>query len=344
MNTRLADELPIPPHFDLSKAGKVWSVAYEKCAIEALNWAKEYNISPAIEDKTKIALLAIDMQNTFCIPGFELFVAGQNGSAAVDDTIRLCRFIYQNLHRITAILPTLDTHKTVQIFHQIFWVDNKGHHPKPMTVISYDDVKNKLWQVNPNITPSTVFSNPEELQQHALFYVKTLTKAGKYPLIIWPYHAMLGSIGHALTPLLEDALFFHNIARQTQSEFEIKGTNPLTENYSALNAEVLDTFDNKAIAAKNSSLINKLLTCDKLIIAGEAKSHCVAWTIADLLNEIKNIDIELAKKIYILEDCTSSVVVPGVVDFTEAADKAFQEFAQSGINLVKSTDEVSNWP
>jgi len=39
-----------------------------------------------------------------------------------------------------------------------------------------------------------------------------------------------------------------------------------------------------------------------------------------------------------LEDCTSPVVVPGVVDFTEAANEAFQRFAAAGMNVVKSTE------
>ena len=33
------------------------------------------------------------------------------------------------------------------------------------------------------------------------------------------------------------------------------------------------------------------------------------------------------KKVYLLEDCTSPVVVPGVVDYTEQADAAFRHFA-----------------
>jgi len=60
-----------------------------------------------------------------------------------------------------------------------------------------------------------------------------------------------------------------------------------------------------------------------VIIAGQAKSHCVAWTIEDLLNEINGSDAALAQKIYLLEDCTSPVVIPGVIDYTEDADSAF---------------------
>ena len=76
-----------------------------------------------------------------------------------------------------------------------------------------------------------------------------------------------------------------------------------------------------------------------MIIAGQAKSHCVAWTIDDLLTEIQSQDPPLARKIYLLEDCSSPVVVPGMIDFTEQADQAYQRFADAGMHLVKSTDD-----
>ncbi|HEY9295991.1 MAG TPA: isochorismatase, partial [Phormidium sp.] len=59
--------------------------------------------------------------------------------------------------------------------------------------------------------------------------------------------------------------------------------------------------------------------------------------------EILAQDPKLAKKVYLLEDCTSPVVVPGVIDFTEQADAAFQKFADAGMHIVKSTDAIANW-
>jgi len=49
-------------------------------------------------------------------------------------------------------------------------------------------------------------------------------------------------------------------------------------------------------------------------------------------------DPQLAKKVYLLEDCTSPVVVPEVVDHTDAADAAYERFAKAGMHVVKSTD------
>jgi nicotinamidase-related amidase len=344
MNTNSTIQLPIPPHFNPATVGEVWRVPYQERATEGELWAEQHNIKPASLDKTRICLLLIDVQNTFCIPEFELFVGGKSGTAAVDDNLRLCEFIYRNLDVITTITPTLDTHTTMQIFHPIFWVNATGKHPIPAaTNITLADVEQKIWKVNPAVASSITNDDYELLEKHAYHYVKQLSQDGKYPLTIWPYHSMLGGIGHALVSSVEEAIFFHCITRQSETQFELKGENPLTENYSILRPEVLVDFDQRPLANKNIRLIQQLLEFDAVIIGGQAKSHCVAWTIDDLLTEIQQIDTKLAQKIYLLEDCTSPVVVPGVVDYTEQADAAFARFVNAGINLVSSTESILNW-
>ena len=67
-----------------------------------------------------------------------------------------------------------------------------------------------------------------------------------------------------------------------------------------------------------------------MLIAGQAKSHCVAWTIDDLLSDPTVQERGLEEKVYLLEDCTSPVVVPGSVDYTDEADAAFARFAGVG--------------
>ena len=337
-------QLPIPSHFDASKVGELWRVLYQERAIEAQAWAKQYGIQPVALDRTHICLMVIDAQNTFCIPKFELFVGGRSGTGAVDDNARLCEFIYRNLGTISAIAPTMDTHTVMQIFHPIFWINDAGEHPTPAaTSITSDDVQKGVWKVNPAVAHSIVDGDYSTLQKHALHYVQKLSTDGKYPLTVWPYHSMLGGIGHALVSAVEEALFFHNIARQSQTLFEIKGGNPLTENYSVLRPEVLDGYDGRPISQKNTRFIQKLLEFDVIIIAGQAKSHCVAWTIDDLLTDILAQDPSLVKKVYLLEDCTSPVVVPGVVDYTAQADDAFCRFATAGMHIVKSTQAIDTW-
>jgi len=341
MKTQTRKQLPIPPHFDPRKVGEVWRVRYQERAAEAKAWAKQYGIQPAAKDKTRICLMAIDVQNTFCIPEFELFVGGRSGTGAVDDNVRLCEFIYRNLDAISAIAPTMDTHTAMQIFHPVFWINDAGEHPTPAaTSITLDDVQKGVWKVNPAVAYSIASSNNLTLQKHALHYVQKLSDDGKYPLTVWPYHSMLGGIGHALVSAVEEAMFFHNIARNSQTLFEIKGSNPLTENYSVLRPEVLDGADGRPIAQKNTRFIQKLLDFDLVIIAGQAKSHCVAWTIDDLLTEMMAQAPNLVKKVYLLEDCTSPVVVPGVIDFTDQADTAFRHFTHAGMHVVKSTQAI----
>ncbi|MCG8365793.1 MAG: isochorismatase, partial [Pseudanabaenales cyanobacterium] len=322
----------------------VWSVPYQERAEQAKGWARQHELQPVEKDQTRICLMAIDVQNTFCIPDFELFVSGRSGMGAVEDNVRLCEFIYRNLGVITEIAPTLDTHTAMQIFHAVFWVNDAGENPPPMTMISWDDIVQGKWRVNPEIAYNLAEVDSIALQNFARHYAKRLSDGGKYPLTIWPYHAMLGGIGHALTAAVEEACFFHNLARNSQTHFEIKGGNPLTENYSVLRPEVLDDPNGRSIAQKNSLLIEKLLNFDIVIIAGQAKSHCVAWTIDDLLTEIQAKDPNLTKQVYLLEDCTSPVVIPGVVDFTEQANTTFQRFAEAGMQVVRSTDAIASWP
>ncbi|WP_427160460.1 isochorismatase [Aliinostoc sp. HNIBRCY26] len=342
MYNQSTTQLPIPAHFHSEQVGTVWRVPYQQRATEAEIWAKQHNILPASSDERRVCLLLIDVQNTFCIPDFELFVGGKSGTGAVDDNRRLCEFIYHNLGSITTIIPTLDTHTATQIFHPIFWVNHAGEHPTPAaTSITPADIEKGIWQVNPKIANS-INSDYELLKKHAYHYVKQLSQDGKYPLTVWPYHSMLGGIGHALVSAVEEAIFFHCIARQSQTQFEIKGDHPLTENYSVLRPEVLQSFDDSPLSHKNTRLIQQLLEFDVVIIGGQAKSHCVAWTIDDLLTEIQQINANLAQKIYLLEDCTSPVVVPGVVDYTEQADAAFAKFAAAGMHIINSMDIVKN--
>jgi len=335
--------LPIPSHFNPDKAGEVWKVPYQERAGEAEKWAKQNNIKHAASDQFRICLLPVDVQNTFCIPGFELYVGGRSGTGAVDDNRRLSEFIYRNLGIITEICPTMDTHQAMQIFHSIFLVNDKGEHPTPFTLISEEDIKKGILKFNPAVSYS-LGKTPDFGRRYVLHYTQALKEGGRYNLTIWPYHAMLGGIGYALVSSIEEAIFFHGIARYSQARFQIKGNNPLTENYSVLGPEVLQDPERRQIAQRNRGLIQKLLQFDAVIIAGEAKSHCVAWTIDDLLKDILIRDKKLAERVYLLEDCTSPVVVPGVIDYTDQADAAFLRFAEAGMHIVRSTDPIESWP
>jgi nicotinamidase-related amidase len=331
-------ELPVPAHFDAGRTGEVWRVPYEDRAREAAAWAEEHDLRPAADDGFRLCLLAVDVQNTFCIPGFELFVGDRSGTGAVDDSRRLCEFVYRNLGNITQVFPSLDTHHAMQVFHAIWLVDEHGNHPDPYTLVSAADVESGRWRANPALAEALGIE-PDYAERHLAHYTRQLADGGKYDLTIWPYHAMLGGIGHALVSAVEEAIFFHGIARHSHPDFQVKGDKPLTEHYSMLGPEVTEGPDGESLGGHNNALVRELLGFDAVVVAGQAKSHCMAWTIDDLLDERR-----LAERTYLLEDCTSPVVVPGVVDYTDEADAAFERYAAAGMHVVRSTDPVASWP
>lgn len=344
--------LPIPEHFKPETVDQIWRVNYQQIARSALEWAKAHQIQPATDDELRVCLILVDVQNTFCIPGFELFVGGRSGNGSVDDNRRLAQFIYGNMASITEIVPTMDTHQAMQIFHSIFFINDEGNHPEPYTQINVDDLKTGKWKFNSRINHSLPHST-EYIENHLLQYTEELNKAGRYGLTVWPYHAMLGGIGHALVSCIEEAIFFHSIARFSEPHIHVKGDHPLTEHYSVLNPEVSTGPDGKPLPLRDESLFQnpsssnaiyqKLMDNDILIIAGQAKSHCVAWTLSDLLEIVSRENEELVKKIYVLEDCTSPIVIPGGIDYTDQADKASQEFSEAGMNIVRSKDSILSW-
>ena len=148
-------QLPLPQHFDAAQVDHVWRIPYQERQRDALAWAEHHTIPPAPEDDFRTCLLLIDVQNTFCIPGYELFVGGRSGNGAVEDNVRLCQFIYRNLSQITKIGCTMDTHTAMQIFHEIFWINDAGEHPLPLqTLIAQEDIEAGRWRVNPAVVSS----------------------------------------------------------------------------------------------------------------------------------------------------------------------------------------------
>jgi hypothetical protein len=129
------DKLPIPEFFDADKVGAVWRIPYEERAKQARDWALQHGLQ------------LVDAQNTFCIPGFELFVGGRSGNGAVEDNVRLCEFIYRNIGNSPTSPPrwTRTPHSRYFIPSSL-WTD--GNHPAPYTDIHVDELQNK-WTFNP---------------------------------------------------------------------------------------------------------------------------------------------------------------------------------------------------
>jgi nicotinamidase-related amidase len=338
--------LPLPPSFDGRRAAD-WSYTPDAAQIakEAATWRQAHGIRPAAADEKRVHLLLIDVQKDFCFPEGSLYVAGRSGTGAIDDSRRIAELVYRNLGAITDITTTMDTHFAYQIFFPSFWIDRDDAPLAAHTVVTADMVAAGAARPNPLVAKWLCNGNYAWLCKQVLHYCTELEKAGKYQLYLWPPHCLLGGDGHALAGVVHAARLFHGFARGAQSWVEVKGGNPLTENYSVLRPEVLGRFDGAPLAQRNTMFLEKLLAADAVVIAGQAASHCVKSTIDDLLDEIVRADPRLAKKIYLVTDCMSAVTVPDgkggfAIDFTDQADAALQRFADAGMQLIRSTDDL----
>lgn len=343
-------QLPLPAFYDPRHAGD-WSYRADHAALfdAALRYRKAHGIVPAARDSAGLHLLLIDVQKDFCMPDGTLFVGGRSGHDAVDDSRRIAELIYRNLGRISQITTTLDTHFAFQIFFAPFWQDQDGGAVEAHRTITSEQIQRGEVRPRPELASWLCGGNYSWLLKQVQFYCSQLEKAGKYELYLWPPHAILGSAGHALVGIIEEARFFHSLVRGSQSWCEVKGGHPLTENYSVLRPEVLERHDGLPLSQRNTGFLDTLLGSDAVVIGGQAASHCVKSTIDDLLEEILGADPALARKVYVLTDCMSSVAIPDgqggfVADFTQQSLDAQQRFADAGMNLVKSTDPLESWP
>jgi len=349
--TRPTDQpLPLPPSYDPRHAA-AWGYRpdADRVAADAAAWRKTHGLRPAAADERRVHLLLIDVQKDFCFPEGSLYVAGRSGTGAVDDSRRIAELIYTNLGVITDITTTLDTHFAYQIFFPSFWIDAAGEPLTAHRVITAGQIERGEVRPNPAMARWLCGGNYGWLCKQVAYYCAELEQAGKYQLYLWPPHCLLGSDGHALVGVVHEARLFHGLARAAQSWCEVKGGNPLTENYSVLRPEVLTRFDGAPLAQRNTQFIKTLLAADAVVIAGQAASHCVKSSIDDLLGEIVAADPALAKKVYVVTDCMSAVTVPDgkggfVADFTDEADAALARFAAAGMHLVRSTDPIATWP
>lgn len=264
----------------------------------------------------KIHSVIIDPQKDFCDPTGSLYVEGAN-----DDMVRLSDMLIRLSSRIDAISVTLDSHHHFDVAHGVFWVNSEGNHPDPFTGITYDNVQKGVWKA----------SNPQ-LQQHALDYTRQLEENGRYPMVVWPDHCLIGSNGYAVHDLVFDALLAWEKRRiGAMVDWVTKGSNWKTEHYSAVQADVPDPEDpTTMLNTQPGSLIDSLTKADFITLSGEALSHCLANTVRDIADTFGEDNI---KKMVLIEDTTSSVA-----GFENLGTDFVAEMKGRGMATAKSTE------
>lgn len=262
-------------------------------------------------------LLIIDPQNDFVIndDAMQRTSGSRVGTLAVDgaydDCVRLSKFINDNTNDIDQIIITQDTHHVYDISHPSFWIDKTGKNPAPFTTITLKNINDGDW--NPVFNPNVCIN-----------YIKQLEANGEFVHTIWPEHCINGSWGAAIVDVVMDSVKEWCRKRRKIHTIQQKGEYLFTEHFGALRANVPDL--SQPSTTVNQQFINQLLKNDVVYIAGEAKSHCVANTLKQLMDEAP----VLVDKIVILENCMSNV---GGVEWKAATD-IFDRAKASGVKFI----------
>ncbi|QRR02817.1 nicotinamidase [Dyadobacter sandarakinus] len=261
----------------------------------------------------KVALLIIDAQFDFCNPAGTLYVPG-----AEKDVERIAALIALEGEKIDSIFVTLDTHRVLDIAHPLFWEDANGNTVAPFTLITADAVKAGRWV-------------PRYHYEYVLTYLEKLESEGAFGHFIWPEHCLVGSKGAALDDTVLSAVLAWTHRTGKDYTAIVKGTNPLTEHFGIFRAQV--PVEGAPETSLDQALLASLGTFDEILIAGEARSHCVATSIDQLLKYVP----ELAPKVKVLTDCMSDVT-----NWGHLADPIFADASEKGMVFTTSTTALRN--
>lgn len=341
-----------PSFYDPQRVGDLYMTRGQQVREEAMRHQQEYNIAPASDDQEKVKLLIIDAQVDFIHTEGALSVPG-----AVEDTRRIIEWIFENVHRITDIEYSLDSHQPLQIFDPAWWTqiirDDNGNvtdlrMPDPMAVITPFDLGILTPEQEAKGVERVVNFMPRFYPDWSFLYVETLFKNAKKPLVLWPPHTQIGTVGHALMPALSEAITYWSVARVRNPQVSGKGDDPRSEQYSIFEKEVPVPG---SATNMNNRFINDLTSYSKLFVAGQAKSHCVLESVNTLVRKFSGDVSRLLENTYIFMDAMSSVEggIEEILDdgtkithlFEDIANQQYDQFAnQYGINLVSVHDDV----
>lgn len=262
-------------------------------------------------------LLIIDPQNDFCdIAGAALPVSGADA-----DMHRLAGFMKAARARLTDVIITLDSHASVGIERTTFWLKRDGNPVEPFTQISELDVREGKFR------PRDA-SRTREVTE----YLHSLERGGRYRLMVWPVHCVLGTWGHNIHPEVADEVARWEEHTQRPAFRVLKGLNPMTEQYSAIQAEVPSALDPQT--QRNQQLLEQARPGGGLLlVAGEAASHCVAATLEHMFKEMPP---EQRARVVVLRDCMSPVA-----GFEQSAAAFFETVLAQGARVMASTDALN---
>lgn len=277
--------------------------------------------------KRDIQMLIIDPQNDFCdLPAGYLPpnpIAGAPMKPALPvtgahaDMLRLVDLINRGHKGLSGISVTLDSHHRLDIAHPTFWMTAERGDVSPFTQITAAEVrKGKYLPRNPASLP------------RALAYLDALEAAGRYTLMVWPVHCEIGSWGHNIHADVRAACNRWEDAALGIVNMVVKGTNPWTEHYSAVLAEVPDEEDPET--QLNRKLIEQLRKADRVYIAGEAGSHCVKATTEHIAD---NLDPASLSKLVLITDCMSAVG-----GFEAQYEGFVRDMKARGLQVAKAAD------
>ncbi len=253
-------------------------------------------------------LLIIDPQIDFCDPHGALYVEG-----AAQDMQRLSHWIVKNKSGIDHIIVSGDWHHVNNIAHPSFWSDSHGNFPSPFTTILYEEVEGGKW-------------TPRFFRDEAMRYVKALEDQGEFQHFIWPFHCIIGSTGASIcAPVLQSLMEWSRDGKFYQ--FITKGTYPVSEHFGIFRANIPDPSHPETLL--NIRLIQQLEQYEQIVIAGEARSHCVANSVNQIIQHAPH----LLTKIVFLEDCMSDVK-----GLEHLGDSVYQVALSMGATLLPSKD------
>lgn len=277
-----------------------------------------------------VQLLIIDPQWDFCHSSGALYVAGEDpndpNTGGEADTVRLASMIKRLQKKWDDIHVTLDSHMPNHIAHAHLWRDANGNPPPPFTIITADDVRRGVWGPK----------NPA-WRNKFLAYVESLETNGRYVLCIWPDHCIIGSHGYQVMPAIQEALVKWEVEETAFVNRVTKGSNPWTEHYSAVQADVPDPQDPDT--QLNVGLIRTLEEADLIAITGQALSHCVLSTVQDIADNFS--DESFISKFVLIEDTCSPVTkppFPGAPDFPQIAKDWVKGMVAKGMQVSNSVD------